>query len=70
MINTGNKPDPPRTLADQVEKAMKRAFDLGQGYAVLGESMSYSDNARAEGKLNQFNALMDEIVAIVKENTK
>jgi hypothetical protein len=47
-------------LADDVTKAMRRAWYLGQDYWRLADSESYSDNRQSDEIVRKFEALMKE----------
>jgi len=58
QLKTCERPD--TDLADDVTKAMRRAWFLGQEYWWLADSESYSDNRKSEEIGSKFMALMKE----------
>lgn len=63
LAATCEKPD--TDLADDVSKAMRRAWYLGQNYWMLGYSESRSDNRKADETEKKFEELMKEIRDLV-----
>ena len=58
LAATCEKPD--TALADDVTKAVRRAWFLGQEYWWLADSESYRDNRKSEEIGSKFMALMKE----------
>jgi len=63
QLRTCEKPD--TDLADDVTKAMRRAWYLGQKYWMLGDSESRSDHRKADETEKKFEELMKEIRDLV-----
>lgn len=48
---------------DELRKALRRAFHLGQIYWQQADSESRAENRKAEGTQQKFDALLEEAVA-------
>jgi hypothetical protein len=55
----------PVDAAAQVEKALKRAFNLGQIYWQQADSESYSQNRKSDETQQRFTALVGEISSML-----
>lgn len=45
---------------NEIQKALKRAFDLGQKYWIQADSDSFKQNAKAHDTLKEYEALSEQ----------